>query len=79
MDIKVLGLDLSKAVCSLAGLDEAGAIVFHKRLQRHRLPDFLDKLPPVSLLWKPAAGCITSAPSAFCELLPNRWTSFGVT
>lgn len=38
MDVKVLGIDLGKAVCSLAGLDEAGAIVFRKRIQRHPLP-----------------------------------------
>ena len=46
MNIKILGSDLGKAVCSLAGLDEAGAVVFRKRLQRHRLLDFLDGLPP---------------------------------
>ncbi|MDR7127584.1 molecular chaperone DnaK (HSP70) [Pseudorhodobacter sp. 4114] len=27
MDIKVLGIDLGKTVCSLAGLDDAGAVV----------------------------------------------------
>jgi len=46
MDIKVLGFDLGKTVCNLAGLDEAVAIVFSKRLQRHRLLDFLVGLPP---------------------------------
>ncbi|MBV7410705.1 hypothetical protein [Maritimibacter sp. DP1N21-5] len=45
MDIKVLGIDFGKTFCSLAGLDGAGAIVFRKRLQRHRLQDFLT-LPP---------------------------------
>ncbi|WP_306130376.1 hypothetical protein [Roseovarius sp. MMSF_3350] len=40
MDIKVLGIDLGKTVCSLAGLDEAGAVVFRKRLQRHLLLGF---------------------------------------
>lgn len=44
MDIKVLGLDLGKTVCSLAGLAEAGAVVFGKGLQRHRLLDVLDRL-----------------------------------
>ncbi|WP_272010034.1 hypothetical protein [Roseovarius sp. ZX-A-9] len=48
MDIKVLGIDLGKTVCSLAGLDEAGAVVFRKRLQRHRLLDFLDGLSHVT-------------------------------
>lgn len=46
MDIKVLGIDLDKTVCSLAGLDEAGAVVLRKPLQRHRLQGCLDKLPP---------------------------------
>ncbi len=41
MDIRVLGIDLGETVCSLAGLDEAGAVVCRKRLQRHRLLDFL--------------------------------------
>ncbi|MZR11719.1 hypothetical protein GQE99_01635 [Maritimibacter sp. DP07] len=40
---------MGKTVCSLAGLDEAGAVVFRKRLQRHRLPGFLDTLSPCVL------------------------------
>lgn len=39
-----LGVDLGKTVCSLAGLDEADAVVFRKRLQRHLLLDFWDGL-----------------------------------
>ncbi|TWI28228.1 hypothetical protein IQ24_03846 [Paracoccus sulfuroxidans] len=46
MHIKVLGVDLGKTVCSLAGMDEAEAVAFRKRLQRHRLLDFLATLPP---------------------------------
>ena len=42
MDIKVLGIDLGKTFCSLAGRDEAGAVVFHKRL----LPGFEELLRP---------------------------------
>lgn len=45
MDIKVLGIGPGQTVCSLARLDTAGAVVFRKHLQRHRLLDFLDKLP----------------------------------
>lgn len=41
MDIKNLGIDLVKTVCSLVGLEEAGTIVFHKRLKRHQLLGFL--------------------------------------
>ncbi|PLS19802.1 IS110 family transposase [Neptunicoccus cionae] len=46
MGIEVLGIDLGKAVCSLAGLDATGAVVYRKRLQRHRLLDFLEGLDP---------------------------------
>ncbi|MEO4045190.1 transposase [Hoeflea sp. CAU 1731] len=56
MDIKVLGIDLGKNVCSLAGLDETGAVVFRKRLQRHRLLDFLDTLPPCVVAMEACGG-----------------------
>ena len=56
MDIKVLGIDLGKTVCSLAGLDEAGAVVFRKRLQRHRLLDFLDTLPSCVVAMEACGG-----------------------
>lgn len=45
MEISVLGIDLGKTVCSVAGLDGAGAVIFRKRIQRFRLLDFLAKLP----------------------------------
>ena len=45
MDIVVLGMDLGKTMCSLAGLDAAGAVIFRKRIQRFRLLDFLGTLP----------------------------------
>ena len=56
MDIKVLGIDLGKTVCSLAGLDEAGAVVFRQRLQRHRLLDFLATLPPCVVAMEACGG-----------------------
>jgi transposase len=56
MDIKVLGIDLGKTVCSLAGLDEAGAVVFRKRLQRYRVLDFLDGLPPCVVAMEACGG-----------------------
>jgi transposase len=46
MDIAVLGIDLGKTACSLAGLDSDGAVVLRKRIQRHRLLDCLADLPP---------------------------------
>ena len=56
MDIKVLGIDLGKTVCSLAGLDEFGTVVFRKRLQRHRLLDFLEGLSPCVVAMEACGG-----------------------
>ncbi len=56
MDIKILGIDLGKTVCSLDGLDETGAVVFRKRLQRHRLQDFLDALSPCVVAMEACGG-----------------------
>lgn len=65
MDIKVLGIDLGRTVCSLAGLDEAGAVVCRERLQRHRLPDFLDTLRPRVVAMEACGGRITSGAFTF--------------
>ena len=58
MDIKVLGIDLGKTVCSLAGLDEVGAVVFRKRLQRHRLLDFRNHPIDLAITHKCPAGVL---------------------
>ena len=58
MDIKVLGIDLGKTVCSLAALDEAGAVVFRRWLQRHRLLDFLDVRPPCVVAMEACGGAL---------------------
>jgi transposase len=56
MDIAVLGIDLGKTVCSLAGLDAKGEVVFRKRLQRFRLLDFLSDLPPCIVAMEACGG-----------------------
>jgi len=56
MDIEVLGIDLGKSVCSLAGLDATGVVVFRKRLQRHRLLNFLEKLRPCVVAMEACGG-----------------------
>lgn len=56
MDIKVLGIDLGKTVCRLAGLDATGAVVYRKRLQRHRLLDFLEGLDPCIVAMEACGG-----------------------
>ncbi|RWX59243.1 IS110 family transposase, partial [Mesorhizobium sp. M4B.F.Ca.ET.089.01.1.1] len=39
MSIFVLGIDLGKNVCSLVGLDEAGAVVLRRRHRRDGVAD----------------------------------------
>jgi transposase len=46
MEIAVLGIDLGKTVCSVAGVDGTSAVVMRKRVQRFRLLEFLAQLPP---------------------------------
>ncbi|WP_299602533.1 hypothetical protein [uncultured Tateyamaria sp.] len=48
MDTKVLGIDLGKTVCSLAGLDVKGAVVFRARNSMHNF--LLARLRSTSLL-----------------------------
>ena len=59
MDIEVLGVDLGKTVCSLAGLDAAGAVVFRKRIQRRRLLAFLTNLWPCIVAMEACGAHIT--------------------
>ncbi len=46
MKVHVLGIDLGKNVCSLVGLDEAGAVVVRRRAKRETLLALAAKLPP---------------------------------
>lgn len=46
MKVHVLGIDLGKNVCSLVGLDEAGAVVLRRRAKRETLIALAAKLPP---------------------------------
>ena len=45
MKVHVLGIDLGKNVCSLVGLDEAGAVVLRRRAKRETLIALAAKLP----------------------------------
>ena len=57
MDIAVLGIDLGKAVCSLAGVDGKGLVVFlRRRIQRFRLLEFLAQLPPCIVAMEARGG-----------------------
>ncbi len=56
MDIAVLGIDLGKTVCSLAGVDGTGAVVLRRRIQRFRLLEFLAQLPPCVVAMEACGG-----------------------
>jgi len=56
MDIAVLGIDLGKTTCSVAGLDRDGAVVLRKRVQRDRLQAFLSGLPPYIVAMEACGG-----------------------
>jgi len=44
MDIVVLGIDLGKNSCSLAGMDGSGRVVLRRRMRRSSLESVLDGL-----------------------------------
>jgi transposase len=46
MYIAVLGVDLGKNVCSVVGLDAAGAVVMRRKVRRETLIGLAEKLPP---------------------------------
>lgn len=55
MSIFVLGIDLGKNVCSLVGLDAAGAVVLRRRLRRDGVVDFIGKMAPCIVVMCPFA------------------------
>ncbi len=56
MSISVLGIDLSKNVCSLVGLDKAGAVVMRRRLRRDGVVEFVGKLPACIVAMEACCG-----------------------
>lgn len=56
MDIAVLGIDLGKTTCSVAGLDDDGTVALLKRVLRQRLLDFLAQLSPCVVAMEACGG-----------------------
>lgn len=56
MSISVVGVDLGKTVCSVAGLDEAGCVVLRRRVKRLRLLTFLEELTPCVVAMEACCG-----------------------
>ena len=61
MEIAVLGIDLGKNSCSLAGLDQAGAMVKRRRMWPENFRPSPKRSQPASWLWRLAAEPIISA------------------
>ena len=56
MTIATIGIDLGKNSCSLAGLDDKGAVVLRRRLSRERLVAFLAGQPPCMVAMEACCG-----------------------
>jgi transposase len=56
MRIAVLGVDLGKNVCSIVGLDEAGAVVLRRRARRDTLIKFVGNLPACIVAMEACCG-----------------------
>jgi transposase len=54
--ISVLGVDLGKNVCSVVGLDGAGAVVMRRRMRRETLVGLAAKLPPCVVAMEACCG-----------------------
>lgn len=54
--ISVLGIDLGKTSCSMAGLDNAGKAALRRRVQRDVLGALLGKLPPCVVAMEACCG-----------------------
>jgi len=56
MIITTLGIDLGKTVCSIAGLDAAGTVVFRRRVRRWRLLKVLSEIPACTVAMEACCG-----------------------
>ena len=54
--VAVLGIDLGKNSCSLAGLDERGAVVLRRRMTREGVVAFVSKLPSCVVAMEACCG-----------------------
>ena len=70
MKIVMLGIDLGKNLCSLAGLDETGAIVLRRRMKRGSVLPFTAQLERCTVAMEACCGAHhLGEPS--CSLISN--------
>lgn len=62
-DVAVLGIDLGKTSCSVAGLDAAGLVVLRRRVAREALEGLLRKLPPCTVAMEACCGAHHVSPA----------------
>jgi hypothetical protein len=55
-EVSTVGLDIAKSIFQAHGADDAGAIVFRKKLSRGRLLAFFASLPPCVVAMEACAG-----------------------
>src|SRR5262245_14172225 len=56
MQIKILGIDLGKNLCSLAGLDGSGQVVVRRRVRRENLVKVVSHLRPSMVAMEACGG-----------------------
>jgi transposase len=56
MDIAVLGIDLGKNSCSVAGLDSSGAVIKRRRMRPESIAAFTEKLPACIVAMEACCG-----------------------
>ena len=56
MKIVMLGIDLGKNLCSLAGLDETGAVVLRRRMKRESVLPFTAQLEKCTVAMEACCG-----------------------
>jgi transposase len=54
--ISVLGIDIAKLVFHVVGMNDAGHIVFRKRMARNELRRFIANLPPLRIGMEACGG-----------------------
>jgi transposase len=56
MSIVILGIDLGKNVCSLVGVDAAGAVIVRRSMRRQTLIDYVAKVPACVVAMEACCG-----------------------
>jgi transposase len=64
MSIVILGIDLGKDLCSVVGVDSAGAVVLCRRMRHQTLIRFASGLPRCVMAMEGNGPIVTACPAA---------------